>query len=133
MSSHDICMEKPYTGCSQSPISTTGSNCGERPRKNPSSHIEKSGRTASLSQMYKAISGKYICTFQPSGPNLASPQICGQTFTRMADCRRHFKKHFPSLRIYSCTVPRCDKIGDQAYYRYDKLLEHKRTHHTCSP
>ena len=59
-----------------------------------------------------------------------SCHICGNTFSRKYDMRRHARKHDKrNSEIHSCPFPSCrEKPG---YTRKDKLLDHLRARH-CS-
>jgi hypothetical protein len=52
---------------------------------------------------------------------------CTKTFARSGDLRRHSKKH--GTPEYPCLINGCDRIGDKAFYRSDKLHDHQRKIH----
>jgi hypothetical protein len=52
---------------------------------------------------------------------------CTTTFARPGDLRRHTRKHLK--HEYHCPVDNCDRKGDKAFYRRDKLLDHQRKVH----
>jgi hypothetical protein len=52
---------------------------------------------------------------------------CTTTFVRAGDLLRHTKKHFPGE--HPCLVDNCDRKGDKAFYRLDKLRDHQRQKH----
>lgn len=54
---------------------------------------------------------------------------CTKTFMREGDLRRHYKKHFPSQRIFHCFVGGCGRNGAKGFYRRDKLANHQRNRH----
>ena len=54
---------------------------------------------------------------------------CPTTFKRGTDLRRHYKKHFASQRAFPCNQPGCDRVGNRAFYRQDKLNDHRRQAH----
>ena len=49
------------------------------------------------------------------------------TFARRGDLCRHAKKHLPPE--HPCPVANCDRKGDEAFYRRDKLYDHLRKKH----
>jgi len=55
---------------------------------------------------------------------------CTASFKRPGDLRRHYRKHFPETRVFSCSAPGCDKTGENGFYRRDKLMHHLRTAHS---
>jgi hypothetical protein len=52
---------------------------------------------------------------------------CNMTFARRGDFCRHAKKHLPGE--HPCPVANCDRKGDEAFYRRDKLYDHLRKKH----
>jgi hypothetical protein len=52
---------------------------------------------------------------------------CTATFARAGDLTRHSKKH--GVPEYPCLVNNCDRKGDKAFYRPDKLHDHQRKKH----
>jgi hypothetical protein len=52
---------------------------------------------------------------------------CSATFARGGDRRRHNKRHLPPQ--HPCPVDDCDRKGDRAFYRLDKLYDHQRKKH----
>jgi hypothetical protein len=55
---------------------------------------------------------------------------CTTTFTRAGDLSRHMKKHGPPE--HACPVDGCNRKGDNAFYRLDKLQDHQRKKHKMS-
>lgn len=68
------------------------------------------------------------CTTSPD-PQRHPCNRCFQSFKRKSDLRRHFKVHFPSQRTFQCDLPDCDRIGQNGFYRRDKLRDHQRQVH----
>jgi hypothetical protein len=52
---------------------------------------------------------------------------CTATFARAGDLARHSKKH--GIPEYPCLVNNCDRKGNKAFYRPDKLRDHQRMKH----
>ncbi|KAL9111727.1 MAG: hypothetical protein Q9187_007880, partial [Circinaria calcarea] len=52
---------------------------------------------------------------------------CTTTFTRIRDRDRHMGKH--SSRQHDCPINGCNRKGDKAFYRLDKLYDHQRQKH----
>jgi hypothetical protein len=72
-------------------------------------------------------------TTAPSGANAQTNRFvcdhsgCTATFARAGDFARHSKKH--GIPEYPCIVNNCDRKGDKAFYRPDKLRDHQRMKH----
>ena len=43
--------------------------------------------------------------------------------------RRHMKKHLPRVGYYDCPVRGCDRGGERAFPRKDKLNDHMKAKH----
>jgi hypothetical protein len=52
---------------------------------------------------------------------------CATTVSRSFDLSRHMKKHSPPE--YPCSVSGCDRKGNRAFYRLDKLRDHQHKQH----
>ena len=61
--------------------------------------------------------GRLMCTYLG----------CAATFARPGDRDRHMGKHSPPQ--HSCPVNGCDRKGNKAFYRLDKLHDHQRQKH----
>jgi hypothetical protein len=72
-------------------------------------------------------------TLAPSATNAQTNRFecdhsgCTATFSRAGDLVRHNKKH--GIPEYPCLVNNCDRKGDKAFYRPDKLRDHQRMKH----
>jgi hypothetical protein len=55
---------------------------------------------------------------------------CGKMFTRPGDLARHTQQH--GVPQHPCLIHRCNRRGDNAFYRADKLRDHQRRKHGIS-
>jgi hypothetical protein len=70
----------------------------------------------------------------PASPTMAPSaryacSICGKTFGRPSDLRRHAGKHRSGPRPFSCPSERCAFKAERGFYRKDKMVNHVKTRH----
>ncbi|KAL9116570.1 MAG: hypothetical protein Q9187_006904 [Circinaria calcarea] len=66
-------------------------------------------------------------SINPNGRFTCTHTGCTTTFTRIRDRDRHMGKH--SSRQHDCPINDCNRKGDKAFYRLDKLHDHQRQKH----
>ena len=65
----------------------------------------------------------------PAGDRIAVEILLQAAEMREAADGLHYRKHFPEAKTFPCNVPGCDKVGENGFYRRDKLIHHRRTAH----
>lgn len=55
--------------------------------------------------------------------------ICGKTYSRLSELKRHEKKHLPGAKKFDCPSNGCRYTGAMGFLRKDKMRDHVRNMH----